>query len=58
LKVVGWSKAEGPLAFGIRAGGPESNQPWASPKVWDAKRNQALKARQPHNLETIRCGWC
>jgi hypothetical protein len=21
------------------------------------KRNQALKARQPHNLETKRCGW-
>jgi hypothetical protein len=27
--VGGWSRAEGPLAFGIRAEGPESNQPWA-----------------------------
>jgi hypothetical protein len=35
-----------------RAEGPESNQPWAPPKVLDVKGNQALKARQPHNLET------
>jgi hypothetical protein len=51
FNLMGWSRAKG----------PESHQPWASPKVLDAKRNQALKARQPHsleiNLKTKRCGW-